>query len=193
MQNFLITYTACAALAFGTPYLNLAWCADHFLELLTGALILATSLSLTLYAASFRGGAVLAATGTSGMFTYDFWMGRELNPRVFWVDLKEFCELYPGLGGWMLLNLAFAHKQFVTTGQVWCSLQTRPARDVFSGASKLAVPTMSCACECACKCTQKLCRVLLISPLSRAASDMAACSVPSGKTLGSYGRHARCH
>jgi hypothetical protein len=45
-------------------------------------------------------------------------MGREMNPRPGGIDLKEFCELYPGLMGWMVLNLAFAHKQLATTGQV---------------------------------------------------------------------------
>lgn len=32
---------------------------------------------------------------------YDFWMGRELNPRLLGgaFDLKEFCELYPGMMG----------------------------------------------------------------------------------------------
>ena len=32
---------------------------------------------------------------------------RELNPRVLWgsFDLKEFCELKPGLIGWFILNL----------------------------------------------------------------------------------------
>jgi hypothetical protein len=28
---------------------------------------------------------------------YDFWMGRELNPRIGSFDLKEFGELYPGI------------------------------------------------------------------------------------------------
>ena len=30
---------------------------------------------------------------------YDFFMGRELNPRIGSLDIKEFCELYPGLIG----------------------------------------------------------------------------------------------
>lgn len=45
---------------------------------------------------------------------YDFWMGRELNPRlpgVMW-DLKEWCELYPGLIGWAVLNLCMAVRQY---------------------------------------------------------------------------------
>jgi len=32
---------------------------------------------------------------------YDFFMGRELNPRIGDFDLKYFCELRPGLIGWV--------------------------------------------------------------------------------------------
>ena len=44
------------------------------------------------------------------MAVYDFFMGRELNPRVGAgsFDLKEFCELYPGLIAWVMLNLGCA-------------------------------------------------------------------------------------
>ena len=42
-----------------------------------------------------------------GNVLYDFFMGRELNPRVFGVDLKFVCELRPGLIGWVMLNLVF--------------------------------------------------------------------------------------
>ena len=52
------------------------------------------------------------------MAVYAFFMGRELNPRVGGFDLKEFCELYPGLVGWVMLNLGCAHKQYTNTGQV---------------------------------------------------------------------------
>ncbi|XP_064143884.1 delta(14)-sterol reductase TM7SF2 isoform X2 [Loxodonta africana] len=37
---------------------------------------------------------------------YDFFMGRELNPRIHFLDFKYFCELRPGLIGWVLINLA---------------------------------------------------------------------------------------
>jgi len=43
----------------------------------------------------------------AGYFIYDFFIGRELNPRVGGVDLKFFCELRPGLIGWVLLDLSF--------------------------------------------------------------------------------------
>ena len=43
-----------------------------------------------------------------GCMSYDFFVGRELNPRVGPLDLKFFCELRPGLIGWVMLNMAFA-------------------------------------------------------------------------------------
>jgi hypothetical protein len=119
LQNFLLTYIALIYVGFFTSWLNLSWAADHFVELITGATILAISLSVSLFTVSYRRGAVvLAESGTSGNVFYDFWMGRELNPRVGRIDLKEFCELYPGLMGWALLNLSFAHKQLRVDGNV---------------------------------------------------------------------------
>jgi delta14-sterol reductase len=66
-----------------------------------------TLLSAFLYAYSFRPGAVLLAQGghTSSP-VYNFFIGRELNPRLAGLDLKYFCELRPGLFQWLLLNLA---------------------------------------------------------------------------------------
>jgi hypothetical protein len=32
---------------------------------------------------------------------------RELNPRIGSLDLKEFCELRPGLIGWFVINLGY--------------------------------------------------------------------------------------
>ena len=64
---------------FAVPVIPLSWVADHFVEVLSGATILAVSLSVSLYASSFIGRKVLADAGTSGYFTYDFWMGRELT------------------------------------------------------------------------------------------------------------------
>ncbi|RAL59300.1 hypothetical protein DID88_006905 [Monilinia fructigena] len=54
----------------------------------------------------------LAAGGHSGNMLYDWFIGRELNPRVTLpllgeIDIKEFCELRPGLMGWLLMDYAF--------------------------------------------------------------------------------------
>ena len=48
----------------------------------------------------------------AGHVLYDFFIGRELNPRLGSFDLKEFCELYPGLIGWLVIDLAMAYKQW---------------------------------------------------------------------------------
>lgn len=37
----------------------------------------------------------------AGYFIYDFFTGHELNPRIGSFDLKYFCELRPGLIGWV--------------------------------------------------------------------------------------------
>jgi len=51
-----------------------------------------------------------------GMVVYDFFMGRELNPCVGPIDLKFFCELRPGLIGWVILDLSFV-AEVVANGQ----------------------------------------------------------------------------
>ncbi|XP_069327718.1 delta(14)-sterol reductase TM7SF2 isoform X2 [Eulemur rufifrons] len=48
----------------------------------------------------------LAPGGNSGNPIYDFFLGRELNPRIYFFDFKYFCELRPGLIGWVIINLA---------------------------------------------------------------------------------------
>jgi Delta14-sterol reductase len=67
--------------------------------------------SMWLYWRSFRGGVMLAEPGNSGNVVYDFWMGRELNPRIAVpglgeIDLKYFNELRPGMSAWLLLSWA---------------------------------------------------------------------------------------
>lgn len=79
-------------------------------------------LSSYLYIKSFGKGLLLAAGGNSGSPFYDFFMGRELNPRWGTFDWKEFCELRPGLIGWMLLNVAMMLKQYEKLGYVTGSM-----------------------------------------------------------------------
>jgi Delta14-sterol reductase len=80
--------------------------------------------SLYLYGTSFINtkDKILAIGGTSGNPWYDFFMGRELNPRPVTMngtfDYKEFCELRPGLMGWMILNMSCAQQQFRQLGYV---------------------------------------------------------------------------
>ncbi|PNJ38295.1 TM7SF2 isoform 10 [Pongo abelii] len=53
----------------------------------------------------------LAPGGNSGNPIYDFFLGRELNPRICFFDFKYFCELRPGLIGWVLINMALLMKE----------------------------------------------------------------------------------
>jgi hypothetical protein len=99
----------------------LVWLADHYFHLATAGIVFCSSMSLFLYLYSLRSAEVIvAAGGNSGYPWYDLWMGRELNPRVFFgkVDLKFVCELRPGLIGWSIFNFAFAAKQYQSFGQV---------------------------------------------------------------------------
>lgn len=50
---------------------------------------------------------IVPLSSSTGVFIYDFFIGRELNPRIGQFDLKCFCELRPGLIGWVMLDLCF--------------------------------------------------------------------------------------
>nr|UBX54518.1 delta(14)-sterol reductase [Aspergillus sp.] len=64
-----------------------------------------------------------AAGGTTANVIYDFYICRELNPRVTLplfgeLDIKSWCEVYPGLTGWILLDLAFIAQQYRSDGYI---------------------------------------------------------------------------
>jgi len=114
------------------PYLrwiDLTWVSRNFLPLLSSSIIVSTGLAVYLYLASFAPGAMLAAEGSSGRPVYDFFLGRELNPRLrlspsssHVLDLKEWCELYPGMIGWVLVNLSMLVSQYERHGHVTNSM-----------------------------------------------------------------------
>jgi delta14-sterol reductase len=99
---------------------ELAWMANLWTMLL----------SIYFYVGSFRPGRILSFVGNSGNHFHDFWMGRELNPRLslpsilspLQLDWKQFCELRPGLILWMLLNLACLQEQYQVLGYVTPSM-----------------------------------------------------------------------
>jgi delta14-sterol reductase/lamin-B receptor len=91
---------------------------DDAPEIALCTIVLCFALSLYLYLDSFRGQRILAAGGNSGNPMYDFYIGRELNPRIWSFDWKEFCELRPGLILWVLLNAGACQKQREILGYV---------------------------------------------------------------------------
>jgi Delta14-sterol reductase len=115
----------------GFPYWSLLY--EHFAELGLASILLCFALSAYLYLDSFSNnhlksasglsivdGKVLAVGGNTGSHIYEFFIGRELNPRLWrsTFDWKEFCELRPGMIGWVLLNAASAHEQYKVHGSI---------------------------------------------------------------------------
>ena len=109
------------------PLWTFIW--SNYPQIITANLGIAFFLACFVYARSFsvKPGnpehRELAAGGHSGNLIYDWFIGRELNPRVtlpFFgeIDIKAFCELRPGMLGWVLLNLAFVARQYKLYGYV---------------------------------------------------------------------------
>ncbi|KAI8816949.1 ergosterol biosynthesis ERG4/ERG24 family-domain-containing protein [Fimicolochytrium jonesii] len=137
LNNRRLTYTINAFSCWVTTHIGLfalysskglapfLWVADNHLQLAFATSLIALTLSGLLFLFSHRvpeseaDRPILAEGGDTGYHLYDFWMGRELNPRLFgWFDLKYFCELRPGMIGWSALNICYACKQYDTYGHV---------------------------------------------------------------------------
>jgi Delta14-sterol reductase len=101
---------------------DLTYIYHNLLQLTTAAIAVSYLLSIYLYVSSFIGNKRLALGGNTGNMIYDFYIGRELNPRIASLDLKEVCELRPGLIGWALINIAMALHQYQTYGYVASSM-----------------------------------------------------------------------
>jgi len=121
-----------------TPGVSLHWLAEpgSVEQLAFGTLVLCVIKSTWLYAASFQGRRLLAAPGNSGSPSYDWFMGRELNPRVRLplglgvIDLKFFNELRPGMSAWLVLALAPVLKHLDATGALQAAAEGRVADGV---------------------------------------------------------------
>ncbi len=106
----------------------------NYVQILTSSIIISYALAAWVYLKSFsvkahnREQRELAAGGHTGNMLYDFFIGRELNPRVVVpyfgeVDIKAFMELRPGMLGWVMLDLAFAAKQYKAYGFISDSMR----------------------------------------------------------------------
>ncbi|RKP08981.1 ergosterol biosynthesis ERG4/ERG24 family-domain-containing protein [Thamnocephalis sphaerospora] len=122
LSALVLTALGCAAgLYFAGPE-PFVFVYDHILHVITAGIIIASVLSVYLYTASFLPGKLLALGGNSGNPLYDFFIGRELNPRIGSFDFKYFIELRPGLIGWQVLNFCSAVKQYATHGYLTDSM-----------------------------------------------------------------------
>jgi Delta14-sterol reductase len=116
-RSFIVTLATIAALEY-LGHIRLSFVFDHFVAFISSAVLISFTLSFYLYFTSFIGQRILAAGGDTGNPFYDFFIGRELNPRIGSFDLKVFCELRPGLIGWVVIDLAMAMHQYETYGAV---------------------------------------------------------------------------
>ncbi|XP_058389611.1 delta(14)-sterol reductase LBR isoform X2 [Diceros bicornis minor] len=78
---------------------------NHFLQFALAATVFSVVLSVYLFVRAWKAPREELSPASSGKAIYDFFIGRELNPRIGTFDLKYFCELRPGLIGWVLVNL----------------------------------------------------------------------------------------
>ncbi|XP_076971875.1 delta(14)-sterol reductase TM7SF2 isoform X1 [Tamandua tetradactyla] len=100
--------------AAGLPLVTLP---EMLLPLAFAATLTAFIFSLLLYVKSLVAPAwALAPGGNSGNPIYDFFLGRELNPQAGFLDIKYFCELRPGLIGWVLINLSLLMQEVELRG-----------------------------------------------------------------------------
>jgi hypothetical protein len=77
----------------------LVWVYDNYVQLAVASFFITILMSVCLWVMSFRSGALLAKGGDTPSQIYNFYIGRELNPRIGDFDLKQVCELRPGLIG----------------------------------------------------------------------------------------------
>jgi protein-S-isoprenylcysteine O-methyltransferase Ste14 len=90
--------------------------ADRFGSLLTTAATFACIFALYLYWHGSRFGTKDERVTNNAVC--DFWFGFARNPRIGDFDLKLFCESRPGLIAWIVLDIAFAAKQYTQHGFV---------------------------------------------------------------------------
>ncbi|KAG8676451.1 erg24, C-14 sterol reductase [Fusarium poae] len=127
----VLQLTGCAigTYLYGADFPVWTWITDHYIQLLTTSTVLTYIISIWTYLRSFSikpGNPELrevAVGGRTGRVIYDYFIGRELNPRVtlpFFgeIDIKVWLEMRPGLTGWILLNCSFIAKQYRTYGFV---------------------------------------------------------------------------
>ncbi|KAK0532609.1 erg24, C-14 sterol reductase [Tilletia horrida] len=86
---------------------------DHWPTLVTASLANAFTQAVYCYVSSFGQGKLTAAGGNTGNPIFDWFIGRELNPRIGSFDIKSFNELRPGLILWAVLDISCACKQYV--------------------------------------------------------------------------------
>ena len=143
-SSTVMQLVACAigTLLYGAHFPLWTFITDNYVQLLNANVLVSLLISVAVYANSFivREGnpelRELAKGGQTPSPVYNFFIGRELNPRVTlpWIgeiDVKAWLEMRPGLTGWVLLDLAFVAKQYRTYGYLSDSILVLAAAQTY--------------------------------------------------------------
>ncbi|KAK9449738.1 ergosterol biosynthesis ERG4/ERG24 [Limtongia smithiae] len=121
IHSFLVVIAVLIARGFITKWElpELQFVADHLLGLITASIASSLVIAFFVYFKSFGNPkTILAYGGNTGNPIFDWFIGRELNPRIGMFDIKLFCELRPGLFLWSIINAAEALSQYHKFGYV---------------------------------------------------------------------------
>ncbi|KAF4254451.1 hypothetical protein KXV70_009397 [Aspergillus fumigatus] len=136
---------------YGTEFALWTFLWDNYVQVITANLIICTAIAIFVYLRSFSVPAPgqlnpelrqLAPGGHTGNVLYDFFIGRELNPRIKLpipfvgetartIDIKVWCEMRPGLLGWIILDLSNIAHQYRTYGYITDSIVLTTAFQAF--------------------------------------------------------------
>ncbi|KAF2826282.1 ERG4/ERG24 ergosterol biosynthesis protein [Ophiobolus disseminans] len=131
---FILTLLFAGTVTQGAEFPVWTFINDNYISIVTTNILISYFLATFSYVRSFSvqhpkdpNGRELAAGGRTGNLLYDWFIGRELNPRVTLpifgeVDIKAWCELRPGMLGWIIMDLAFIMKQYRNYGRVTDSI-----------------------------------------------------------------------
>ncbi|KAF2198189.1 ERG4/ERG24 ergosterol biosynthesis protein [Delitschia confertaspora ATCC 74209] len=131
---FILSILAAGTLYQGAEFPVWTFITDNFVPLLTTNILISYALATYVYISSFSvqhptdpNMRELAAGGHTGNILYDWFIGRELNPRVNIpifgeVDIKSWMELRPGMLGWIILDFAHIMQQYRNFGRVTDSI-----------------------------------------------------------------------
>ncbi|KAF5565793.1 major facilitator superfamily transporter [Fusarium phyllophilum] len=130
-SSSVMQLVACAVgtYIYGAEFPVWTFMTTNYIQLLTTSTVLTFIVSLYVYIGSFsvkKGNPELrelARGGHTGRIIYDFFIGRELNPRVTLpifgeIDIKSWLEMRTALTGWILFNCAFIAQQYRNYGYV---------------------------------------------------------------------------
>ncbi|KAJ5943494.1 Ergosterol biosynthesis ERG4/ERG24 [Penicillium verrucosum] len=148
---WILSGLALGTYVYGADFVIWVFIWDNYLQIITANLVICIVLATFVYAKSFSVPKLgqpnpklreLAPGGHTGNALYDFFLGRELNPRIQLpipfvdeasrtIDINVWCEMRPGLLGWIILNLSNMARQYRTYGYISNSIVLSTASQTF--------------------------------------------------------------